>query len=525
MSLNFFLRGKTFVMIVMVALFAGLAWFSTDYDTRGAQGPTCVIKVYGKCYRDQEVRRLAQFYAVANDILFVDFAMSLFGEDRLDRDPTDFVTNLLVLRHEAKKLGIEPTAEEAKEAIRTAPIFAMQTWINDDILVDRVLAPRGLNKADLIQLGQDYLSWRKISDLLSAGNSAVPIEIEKAYVRDNQQFTASLAEFKREDFVGKVELTDEKIQTYYDEHQEDLLSDEKRGVTALKFSPPAETPEMTAEQKAEQKLAFNNRVNEIYANIAGDESKFADLAKKAKANPENKFEITIEEIAPFAEVSPPELLKDKNEILADIFNPSRSAQPGRSLTVPYPQEDGSYLILKINEVIEPVGLTLEESREQIKTALTAIQSNLLVNEAATEASSKMLEALEAGKPAAEAAKSAGVELKPLPPFSRTNPPAKIEAASQIVSVAMQTRPGSVSEVLPMPAGKGYQFLFVQKTELVESEEADSRKASLRVAANSDYRRTLFKAWFREQLKESGASRSGPVLPDEEEVPTGETEEG
>ncbi len=518
-SLNHFLRAKTFVLIVMVSLFAGLAWFTMDYNPNaGAANAKCPIKVYGQCYREKEIKRLEQYFWVARDLFFIDFAMALFGDDRMDADPTDFVTNLIVLRKEAEQLGIEPTDDESKEAIRNAPIFTRQTWINDDILVDRVLAPRGLTKSDLIQLGKDYLVWRKISDLLAAGNAPVPVEIDKAYVRKYQQFTASLIEFKREDFVGKVEITEEAIKTYYEENKgkelpdggQALYSDEKRGFTMVKFSPPVETEEMTAEQKAEQRQAFPVRVNEIYALLADDESDFAELAAKVAADPKNKFAVTVEELPPFAGVSPPEALKEQGKILSELFSPAHDAAPGRAVTVPFPQADGGYLMFKVTKVIEPAELTLDEAREQIEKALTARESNLLVNEAATAARAKALEALDAGKPVAEAAKAAGVEPTLLPPFSKSEPPAKIESADQIVQAALRTGPGSASEVLPMPLGKGYHFLLVDKIELVESDQVDARRSSLRIGATSDYRRALFKAWFRERLVASGASRAGSV---------------
>ncbi|MCB1231640.1 MAG: peptidyl-prolyl cis-trans isomerase [Verrucomicrobiae bacterium] len=531
MSLNHFLRGKTMVLIVMAALFLGLAFFGSRYDSRGgASGPTCRIKIYGKCYRDQEVQRMAQFFVISRQLFFVEFAMSLFGENRLDGDPTDFVTNLIVLRKAGEQLGIEPTTEEAKEAIRNAPVFSMQPGLTDADLEANLLSPRGMTMADLVQLGKDYLTWRKIADLLDAGNSPVPIEIEKAYVRNNQQFTASVAEFLRENFVDKVELTDEKVKTYYDENlgrelpdgTKELYSDEKRGLLMVKFAPPAETEEMTAEKKAEQKLAFNTRVNEIYAHLADDETKFAELAKKAAANPENNFEITTKAIPPFSMETPAEEIKGKEEILNDLFSGARGTEPGRSVTVPYPQEDGGFLMFQITEIVEPQELTLDQAREQIKKAIEARESNLLVNEAATDARAKMLEALEAGKPVAEAAKVAGTELKALEPFTKNSPPAKVDSAGQLVQAALQTQPGSVSEVLPMTLGKGYQFLFVDKVELVESKDEPSRKDTLRNAASGEYRRAIFQAWLRQRLADAGISRDGPVVP---EGMLGEPEEG
>lgn len=510
--LSHFIKAKTFVLIVLVALFAGLAWFSTDYDTRGGTvGPACPIKVYGRCYRDQEVRRLVSYSEVARNLLLIEFFGSLFGEDRLDNDPTDFVTNLIVLRHEAERLGIEPTDEEAKEAIRTAPIFSIQTMINDEILESNVLAPRGLTKADLIQLGKDYLCWRKLGDLLEAGNQPVPVELDKAYIRQHQQFTASLAEFSIDAYREKAAVSDADIQKYYDENKDRLLSDEKRGLTLIQFSPPAEPEGMTNEAKAQQRLAFNNRVNEIYGTLAEDESRFAELAKGLAADPANQFPIQVQEIPAFAKVSPPEALKDKADLLNDLFSGARSIEAGVAVSVPFPREDGGYLMFKLTQVVEPTGLKLEEAREQIKTALVNRKADQLVNEAATAARTRVLEALQAGRPVAEAAKAAGTELKPLPAFSQSEPPAGVDAADQLVGAALSAGRGSVSEVLPLPLGKGYRFLVVDKVELVESEEAENRRSALEIQAASAYRRALYQAWFNKRREAAGVMRTAPPV--------------
>lgn len=519
-----FTRAKTLVFIVLIALFIGLAWFSTDYDTRGsALSSACPIRVYGRCYQEQEIRRMVSFFEVSRDLLLIDFALSLFGENRLDRDPTDFVTNLIILREEAKRLGIEPTDEEAKEAIRTSPVFGMQTWIDDDVLVNRVLAPRGLNKGDLVQLGKDYLSWRKLGDLLEVGNDPVPVEIEKTYIRKNQKYTAWLAEFALDAYKDKATVTDAEIQEFYDqkkkEHEEDatkgLLSDEKRGFTMVTFSPPVGTDKLTNEQKAESKSAFNNRVNELYATLADDETKFAELAKTMAADKSNAFAIKVEEIAPFAEVSPPESLKKQPQMLSDLFSGARSTDAGRSVTIPYAQEDGGFLMFKITSIVDPVPLTLDESREQIKTALTAKKANQLVNEAATAARTKVLDALKAGKKPAEAATAAGIEMKPLPAFSESEPPTGIDAAPQIVSAAQSTPNGSASDLLPIPPAKGFRFVVVDKTELVESDQEESQKSSLKISASSDYRRALFQAWFQKRQREAEVARAGSLAPEDD----------
>lgn len=529
--LRYFSHAKVFVIVILVALFAGLAFFGSKYDSPNSAvgGSKCVVQVYGRCYRQKEAERLSQLFWVARDLMMIDFAYSLFGEERRDQDTTDFVMSLIVLRKEAERLAIEPTAEEIKKAIPNLPIFGYRSWMDDSFVRDRILGPRGMTDSDLYQLVKDYLSWRKIQDLLEAGTQPTGIEVEKEYIRRYQQFTGATIEFDRKNYLDQVNITDEDIRKYYDDNQpklpedpverslaleslaeneKNLMSEEKRAYDWLKLVPPAENEKMTNEEKANQKLAFGNRVNEIYSALSEEGADFAALAKTFVDDQSDTVEATLHQAKAFPRTAPPEELKDQADLLDALF--SRAIGAGE-VTIPVKQEDGSYLLFKVAEVIEPQPLKFEEAREQIRKALIAKRSNTLVNEAALAAQSKMTAALEAGKSVADAAKEAGVEMKPLPPFSLENPPAGIDNASQIVVAAEGLSPHSVSEVLPLLMGKGYMILAIEKIELVESDEMNQRKRNIEVAAKNQYRRTLFNSWFDDMKSRAGIRRAGPVV--------------
>ena len=514
--LSNFVRGKSFVVIVLIALFAGLGFFGADYSFRnaGTGSENCFIKVYGRCYRLQEAQRMAEFHRLANELFLIDFARSLFGEDRIDQDPTDFVMGLIILRREAKRLGVEPTLEEVREAVPNLPRFRLQTNLDAEMIKNGLLGPRGLSEGDFFQLVKDYLSWQRIQDLLEAGLRVPESEVDKLYLRNYQQFTASLVQFDRAKFEEQVEVTEEDIKQYFEANKDSLLSDEKRTFQIVTFTPPAQPEGMTEEEKAKQKPRFANRVNEIYAELAEKPAEFdslAQAAQKAAASEEAKKTIggiEIKTLEPFSQFSPPEDLKEDARLLTGLF--SQSLTLARPVTIPIEQEDGGYIVYKLIEVAPPAPMSLEDAREQINTVLKNQKSDQRVNEAATEARGKIAEALAAGKSIDEAAKSAGVELKPIDPFSKNEPPKGLKNPDDIVAAALITKPQSVSPLMPQPDGAGYQMLVVDKIELVESDDEASRKRTLENVARGEFRRSLFQAWFDEVKRESGAERAKPI---------------
>ncbi|MEM6916729.1 MAG: SurA N-terminal domain-containing protein [Verrucomicrobiota bacterium] len=275
------------VTIIIVIAFAAWGDFSAE---PGVGQQNCVVKVYDRCYRLKEVQKLASSYDVAMDLALFDFAVVLFGENRMDEDRTDFVMRLIILRKEAERLGIVPTEAEIKEAIPTLPVF-QQPWMNADLVESRILTPNGFTDGDLAQLVKDYLSFQKLQELVGSGLSAIPSETDLRYTKGNQRYTASVIQFDRSDFAEDLEITEEQIKTYYEERTDTLLSAPERSFDYVKFTPKALAEDATNEVKARAELSFANAVNRAYSDLADEDSDFLEMAGRYEGE---KAEFTME---------------------------------------------------------------------------------------------------------------------------------------------------------------------------------------------------------------------------------------
>lgn len=495
---------KGTLIVVTVLIVIAFAFLYSDFDfVQGTVGrQDCVVKVYDRCYRQKEAQKLAANFDVSLQLGMYEFATVLFGENRRDQDRTDFVMSLVILRKEADRLGVEPTAAEIKEAIPNLPIF-QQPGVTAAYIQNNILGPNGFTDGDLAELVGDYLSYRKLRSLIGAGIEPIPSETERRYLRANQRYTASVVRFDREDYVDSVEVSDEEIQEYYEENADQLASDPKRGFDYVKFTPKEVAEDATNEERAKAGLAFANAVNRAYADLADEDADFASVAEQYQGS-QADFDLESGALEPFSPTDPPELLEDDDgEIMQTLFS---EALQQDDVTVPFRADDGGYLVFHFSGAVEPKPLEPEEAKPAIEEALMARKSNRAVNDAANAAVSALNEALAAGESFAAAAEQAGVETVELPNFSQAEPPAEVDDASLILDAVDGLGEKELSSVIERPGGDGYLIVYVDSIEIYEEEEEESEKRSLAASAEGNLERTMFTAWFNQQRAKSTSER-------------------
>ncbi|HRQ87502.1 MAG TPA: peptidyl-prolyl cis-trans isomerase [Bacteroidia bacterium] len=500
-QIRHFQKGALIALTIIIV--TSFAFLYSDFDfvggTLGRQD--CAVKVYNRCYRVKEFRKLASHFDVALELGMYDFATVLFGERRMDRDPTDFAMSLVVLRKEAERLGIEPSDAEIKAAIPKLPVF-QQPWVNAAHIENNILGPNGFTQSDLAQLVKDYLCFQRLRELVTAGVEATPAEAERRYIQASQIYTASVVRFERSEFAKTVEITDADIKKYYDDNQDTLKSEAKRTFGYVKFTPKPQPADATNEAKAKSNLDFANSVNRAYADLADDKADFAAVGKQYSGD-QAHFIAEAGTLAPFAPSDVPEFLKGNDTALSELF--SGAYQVGE-VSVPIGVDGGAYYVFRFSEDVAPVPLTLEEATPAIREALLATRSNQKTSDAAGEALAKLSEAVKGGKPFAEAAKALNLTTEALPVFSKTEPPADVADASIILGAIDGLSAKEISPVTARPGGAGYLLVYVDKIEIYKDPEAESKQKMITASIKNQLDRTLFSAWFNQRKAESGALR-------------------
>lgn len=502
-------KGTLIVVTVIIVIAFAFLYSDFDFVSKTVGGQDCIVKVYDRCYRQKEAQQLATNYDVAFRLGMYDFATSLFGERRQDNDRTDFIMSLIILRKEAEKMGIEPTAEEIKEAIPKLPIF-QQPWMTAELVKNTILGPNGFTEGDLAQLVKDYLCFQKMRDLIGSGVVAVPSEVERIYTKANQRYDASLINFDREKVLESIEITDAEISEYYEENKGDgitLMSDPKRGFEYAKFTPRELAEDATNEAKAKADFDYRNAVNRAYSDLADDEANFEEVAKQYDGD-QASFSMSYGKYDAFSAASPPEELEGNTEILSALFS---GILENDEVTVPLPtSEGGGYYVFHVTSQVEPQLLTLEEATPKIRETLLARKSDREVNDAANAAKTKVAEAIEAGKSLEEAIKASGVEATSIPNFSQQEPPVGVDDSSQILASVDGLGPKSVSDVMKRPDNSGYFLVIVNDIQIYKDKDKTSAERSIAAALEGELKRRLFMAWFNQRRAESSSERSAVV---------------
>lgn len=538
---------KEVLIVVTAIIVVAFAFLYSDFDfAKGTLGTeSCVIEIGGRCYRAEEAQKIARFQSLAFGLGMSEFADTLRG-DRLDMDPTDFVLSLLVLRKEAERLGIEPSADEIKEAVPKLPIFQQMPWADDSIMRN-ILGSQGLDEGDLAQLMKDYLSFSKLQELIGAGVEAVPTQVDTTYLERNQRYTAYLIPFDRTDYLDTAEISDEEIKEYFEERNgsgtteapvneapanlefaenpdaipapdatsvkdpglEEILTAPMRGFDYVKFMPEELGEEATAEEKTKSEVNFAKAVNRVYAELADEEADFVEVAKGFVDGSDTDVKMTLGKLEPFKQDEAPEEYTDINGLLEALF--SGALMTGGVTTPLSGGEDGSYYVFRFSDAVEPRPMTLEEAKPLIVKALTAKKSNQLASEAAEAAATKLKEALESGSSILDAASANNLNLVDLPNFSMMEPPGDQDDPGLILQSVSGTQAGELSSVTERPGGKGYFITYVDKIEVYKDENKEAAKRSLAAEAALQERTLLFRGWLNQRRVASGARRNNSIL--------------
>ena len=178
------LRKNQRVLMLFVAVLTIIAfiWLYNPADT-GKLGATTVATIYGRKLSQADIEREVKSFQLA-------LALGQFGllEDLggMAQDETraldEFIWNRLVMQHQAKELGIEPTDSQIAGHIKAVPVFQTNGQFDPvkyKTLLLEQLGSRGFSELQLENLIRDALRVERIKAIVGA-----PVAVSEAEVRE-----------------------------------------------------------------------------------------------------------------------------------------------------------------------------------------------------------------------------------------------------------------------------------------------------------------------------------------------------
>src|SRR5499427_8427965 len=255
-------RHKDWLMIVIAILAIPFVFYFVRTPDYGAIGKDQFARIYDRNVSILEAQQFARLLSLGQALGMSDFVetMTAGAGSNQNQATVQFIVNLLVLRHEAERLGLRPSASEIADAVRKLPAFQSDSGFDinkfNDLVQNR-LAPLGLAEEHIEQLVRDQISLSEIQKLLAAGVSLPKSELDENFQRGYDKLYVSVIRLRAADFDKDIKISDEDVQKYYDAHKAELKSDEKRKVEFVQLTLNEEEKKLEGKARIEalQKLA------------------------------------------------------------------------------------------------------------------------------------------------------------------------------------------------------------------------------------------------------------------------------
>jgi parvulin-like peptidyl-prolyl isomerase len=445
--------------------------------------------IYGKALNPAAIERQVKNYHLTSALGQFDLLEKLGGTlPDQGMAITQFVWNLLVLQHQSKELGIEPTDDQVADKIKSIPVFQNNGQFDPakySAFVSEQLAPRGFTERQLEEVMRDSLRLESISKIVESPAALGDSEIQ-SMLRFFQPVSATCVKFKNDEAAAEVTVSPGEIAAFHKANQNALMADETRTVRCAVFELPAE-PKLEGKAKVEALQKLANTASAVAARVGETASSFELAATEARA--------PIKKLLAFDRTGAAKAGKQQpvsDDAVRDIAPAAfLLSKPGQVSDIV--QSGNAFYIVELVEAAPARPLTLDEAKSQIETAIRAQKASQLFAASANSAYNTLAAAVASGKSlkeAAEAQKLETVELQALIPAAEST-----SRIDQILAAAtMILKDGELSKLEQAPWGAF--AIQLHNRGPVDEKLSNERKKELRETMLQGKRDILFAEWLR-----------------------------
>src|SRR5437867_11932595 len=199
-------RHKNWLMIVIAILAIPFVFYFVQRPDYGAMRSDRFAHMYDRDVSMLEAQQIGRLLTLAQAIGMSDFVRTLTAGAGMNQNQVavQFIINLLVLRHEAERLGLRPSASEIADVVRKLPAFQSESGFAINKFTDFVrngLAPMGLGEEHIEQLVRDEICVNEIKRLLAAGITVSKGELDENFRRGYGHISVSVIRLDRKSVV------------------------------------------------------------------------------------------------------------------------------------------------------------------------------------------------------------------------------------------------------------------------------------------------------------------------------------
>ena len=485
-------RQRILLIIITVLTIVSFIWFMNPTRTRGT--PQAVIgKINGRSITVEELQKVDRSAQVAYILQFSDLLQQLTAsQGSRDQQREIFAWNILLIRDESKRLELDPSAEEIRNAERDLVAFQSNNQFDPakyQQMVD-LLKRNGMTAADLDDVVADNLRFQKISALIR-GSAPLPEALyRKTYEQQNQLLHCSFVRLNSADFQKDIQVSDQEIEKYYKENAAQLQTPEKRKIEFVAFTLTEEQKKL-ADQEKQAALKTLAEQAEAFVQPLGDHPDQFDQVAQEKG-------LKVQQTGFFETNKPDPSIMTIPEVV-------RQAQ---SLTKDQPLDeveakDGFYII-RLVEFQPSRPLTLEEAKERIVAGIRKGKVQEAILAKGQQIRTQIEDAIKAGATFADAAQKAGLKVETAEPFALMGKPDMknpVFVALRMNQVELQ--PGQISGVLF--ENEDGLIVHLDSKDPIDENKYQADKKTQYASFNDYFTGQMFREWLRVATQRAGGS--------------------
>ena len=494
-------KHRHWLMIVIAILAIPFVFYFVQRPDYGAMRSDQFARVYDRSVSMLEAQQTVRLFNLAQALGMSDFVQSLTvgsGQNQ-NQAYVQFILNLLVLRHEAARLGIRPDSSQIADVVRRLPAFQGESGFDMKKFSDFVqnaLAPNGLAEEHIEQLVRDELCLNQIRQLLAAGVSVPQAEINADYERAYDKLYVSVIRLRPADFAKGITVSNEDVQKYYEAHRAELKTDEKRKVEFVSLALTDEQKKLAGKERIEALQELSDRANDFTQALLEKDADFKHVAAK--------FQLPVRTTGEFMATAPDPQLKVDAQLGAAALKLSMQEPNSDPIQV----ADGFY-VLHLAGIVEARPLTIEEAKPKIVEAVKSSRARELMSTKGAEIVQQLREATKspAGAGIEAAIQKAGVNVEKVPPFSLLDETTEAQAKeptkgppdlTAIKDAVAYLNPGQISDFFP--SGDSGLIAVLEKREPLAEANDREKKAAFEKRLLNNKLRIVFYEWLRDRQR-------------------------
>lgn len=485
--INLFRKNQRVLMlaVAILTIIAFVLLYNTAQldEIASARNPSIYGRVLTPGMLDRQVKNfqltaaLGQFELIAQ--------LSGGAEDR-QQALNEFVWNLLVLQHQSKVLGVQPTDDQVASRIEQLPVLQTNGQFDPvkyATFLREQLTPRGFTERQLEEVVRDTLRLERMVAIVGAPAAVSDAELTEA-ARIFQPVTAVVLKVDPAAIGQDVPVSDADVTTYFERNRDALRSEEQRTLRYVTFAlPDGQNLEGREKVDAMQKLA-------------GQATAFADALAAPGADFEGTAKASGLVVKTLPAVNRSGQLPDAEPAVAavaDVLAPAVFILPEAGAATDVLQVGDTFYVAQLTGVQPSRPLTLEEAAPMIRARLGEFTRERMVSELGASKARAVADAMKSGKSITDAATAAGL----LTERVEAVVPAAEETAPEQRMVLASTLGLREGELSPVERGvSGPFFVYLEKRGPIDEKAFAERRAELRDGILEGKQRLLFADWLR-----------------------------